>query len=306
MHMKKSLVALAVLAASGAALAQSTVTLYGIADVVLHKDKNASTTLTSGGVSASRFGFKGTEDLGGGLKASFVLEQGFDLASGDQSIAGKAFGREASVELSGAFGGIKLGRMATAFDTNEGAGFAAFYSVLTPANVWAGYSEGRHSQGIYYTSPEVAGFSADFSFNLSGASANRHTALVLKYSNGPVYAAYLYQKDKLNVEKQNRLEATYDFGVATALFAYDKLDVAGLDTKQYSLGVDVPLSDVLTLSGGVASSKTVGADRVNGWSLAAAYSLSKRTTVYGGYYHDNGAAGTTLKTRYGAGIKHTF
>jgi predicted porin len=306
MYMKKSLIALAVLAASGAAMAQSSVTLYGIADVVVHKDKNKSTTMTSGGVSASRFGFKGTEDLGGGLKAEFVLEQGFDLVTGDQSIANKAFSRESSVGLSGSFGSVKLGRMATAFDTNEGAGFAAFYSVLNPANEWVGYTSGRHDNGIYYASPEFGGFSADLSFNLAGAAA-RHTAVVLKYSNGPVYAAFLHQKDKANTEKQNRIEVTYDFGLAKALFAYDKIDQGGVDAKQYSLGADVPVSDQLTLSGGLASTKTVGATRVNGWSLAAAYSLSKRTTVYGGYYGDNGAAGAgTLKSRYGIGVKHTF
>lgn len=303
--MKKSLIALAVMAASGAAMAQSSVTVYGIADVVVHKDKGQSTTMTSGGVSASRIGFKGTEDLGGGLKAHFVLEQGFDLVTGDQSVGNKIFSREASVGLSGAFGAFKLGRMATAFDTNEGAGFAAFYSVLNPANEWVGYTSGRHDNGIYYTTPEFGGFSADVSFNLNGA-APRHTALVLKYSDGPVYAAYLYQKDNANTEKQNRLEVTYDFGVATALFAYDKIDVAGVDSKQYTIGADVPLSDQLTLSGGFASTRTVGNSRVNGWSLAAAYSLSKRTTVYGGYYGDNGAAGATLKSRYGVGVKHTF
>ena len=64
--MKKSLIALAVLAVAGVAHAQSSVTLYGIADVVLHKDKDVATQLTSGGLSSSRLGFRGEEDLGGG------------------------------------------------------------------------------------------------------------------------------------------------------------------------------------------------------------------------------------------------
>ena len=72
--MKKSLIALAVLGSvAGVAQAQSSVSVYGIADAVLHKDKDASAALTSGGVSGSRLGFKGTEDLGGGLKANFLL-----------------------------------------------------------------------------------------------------------------------------------------------------------------------------------------------------------------------------------------
>ncbi|MDO9203061.1 MAG: porin, partial [Hydrogenophaga sp.] len=112
--MKKSLIALAVLAASGAAMAQSSVTLYGIADVVIHKDKGASAALASGGVSGSRLGFKGTEDLGGGLKANFVLEQGLQLdtgaiGDGTAKTAGQAFSRQSYVGLSGGFGEVKLG-----------------------------------------------------------------------------------------------------------------------------------------------------------------------------------------------------
>lgn len=303
--MKKTLIAIAAVMASAGAMAQSSVTLYGIADVVIHKDKGVSMQMTSGGVSTSRWGITGEEDLGGGLKVGFTFEQGLSLEDG--SLTGVGFDREASLHFGGAFGTVKLGHMSTAFDTNEGAGFAAFYSVLSPANEWVGYTNARHDNGIYYASPEFAGFSADVSFNLKEGVANsQHTALALKYEGGPIYAAYLYQKDQATAEKQNRLEVNYDFGVAKALFAYDKFDAAGVDSKQYTIGADVPMSDQLTLSGGFASTKTVGATRVNGWSLAAAYSLSKRTTVYGGLYGDNGAAGTTLKSRYGVGIKHTF
>ena len=81
--MKKSLIALAVLAASGAAMAQSSVTLYGVADVVIHKDADVSAKMTSGGVSTSRWGVKGSEDLGGGLSANFNFEQGLDLTNGN-------------------------------------------------------------------------------------------------------------------------------------------------------------------------------------------------------------------------------
>ena len=99
--MKKSLIALAVLASvAGVAQAQSSVQLYGIVDLVLHKDKGASAALTSGGVSGSRWGLKGSEDLGGGLKANFLLEQGFDADTGALSTAGTAFSRQSYVDLS--------------------------------------------------------------------------------------------------------------------------------------------------------------------------------------------------------------
>jgi predicted porin len=301
--MKKTLVAIAAVMASAGAMAQSNVTLYGIADLVIHKDKGDSLEMTDGGVSLSRWGITGEEDLGGGLKASFKFEQGLSLENG--SLNGVGFDREASLGISGGFGMVKFGHFSTAFDTNEGAGFAAFYSVLNPANVWTTYTNARHDNGIYYASPEFGGFSADVSLNLEEGVANsRHTALALKYSGGPLYTAFLYQKDEALAEKQSRLELTYDFGVAKALFAYDVFDAAGADTKQYTIGADVPMSDRLTLSGGFASSKTTAVARANGWSLAAAYSLSKRTTVYGGVYGDNTNGG--LESRYGAGIKHTF
>jgi predicted porin len=83
--MKKSLIALAVLAASGAAMAQSSVTLYGVADAGVTYVNGLTTGLAcdSGANKTSRLGFRGVEDLGGGLKANFVLEGGFNLDNGD-------------------------------------------------------------------------------------------------------------------------------------------------------------------------------------------------------------------------------
>ena len=108
--MKKSLIALAVLAASGAAMAQSSVTLYGIADVVIHKDDNVSAKLSSGGVSTSRWGVKGSEDLGGGLKANFNLESDVNMGTGANNPAGM-FRRSAYVSLaSDQYGELRLGR----------------------------------------------------------------------------------------------------------------------------------------------------------------------------------------------------
>jgi len=129
--MKKTLIALAGLAASGAAMAQSTLTLFGVADagvsyysvksvyyntpvaalppvVTPIEVKRSLTALSSGGNASSRVGFRGTEDLGGGLAASFWLESGFNQDTGANAIA--AFGRRATVSLSGNFGEVRLGR----------------------------------------------------------------------------------------------------------------------------------------------------------------------------------------------------
>ena len=186
-EMKKSLIALAVMAASGAALAQSSVQVYGIVDAWVGSerdrwfdhDKNQSklneprqTKLGSGGISGSRFGFKGTEDLGGGLKANFLLEQGFDVDTGKGGVDadGKPlqFSRQAYVGFSGGFGEVKLGKIWTAYDDISGATNSAFDSKFSAtAKVFAsgGYNANPNN-GLYYATPSFGGFSGALSYAL--------------------------------------------------------------------------------------------------------------------------------------------
>lgn len=306
--MKKSLIALAVLAASGAAFAQSSVTLYGIADVVIHKDEAKKTTMTNGGVSGSRIGFKGTEDLGGGLKASFKLEQGVDVTTG----AAAGFNREASIGLSGGFGEVRVGRLATAADDNAGATNPVFDSVLAPTNVFRGLTNSRVTQGIYYSTPTFGGFSAAASYNLEQVAGSQNVlSLAANYATGPLALGVVFQDEGDDTdETHTRVNAAYDLGSFKVLAGYGMVDVKGVDTTQYTIGADVPLASNLVMSAGVASSKTDGAKRVTGYSVGAAYLLSKRTTVYGGYYGDdttsNGTPTSTIESRLGFGVKHTF
>lgn len=302
--MKKSLIALAVLAASGAAMAQSSVTIYGVADVVIHKDKGVSTKMTSGGVSGSRLGFKGTEDLGGGLKANFVLEQGIDLTSGANSVPGKAFNRQSYVGFSGGFGEVKLGNVYTAYDDISGVTNPAFDSVLSVENsIWksVGYISNPGSN-LYYATPSFGGISGAVSYSLDGSKQDV-TAFHVKYEGGPIYAGLAYQDDSdRGGDKFTRLNGSYDLGVAKILAGYGK--VKNADVTEYSIGADVPLASNLVLSAGYASSKNNVTDiRSSGFSVAAAYSLSKRTTVYGGYLDTKNGG---VDSRFGAGIKHTF
>jgi predicted porin len=136
--MKKSLIALAVLAASGAAMAQSSVTLYGLIDVSVQSFKanvaTASTTtagsiavadvrqtrMGSGIQNGSRWGLKGSEDLGGGLNAVFDLQSGFNIDTGSSAQGGLLFGRHAFVGLSGGFGTLTFGRHDTSLDDEIG------------------------------------------------------------------------------------------------------------------------------------------------------------------------------------------
>lgn len=305
--MKKSLIALAVLGSvAGMAQAQSSVSVYGVVDAVLHKDKDASAALTSGGVSGSRLGFKGTEDLGGGLKANFLLEHGFKVDTGKMGEDGATFNRQAYVGLSGGFGEVKFGRMWTAYDDIAGATNPVFDSVLAPTNVWAssGYAA-NPSNGIYYASPSMGGVSGAFSTNLKEGSDNQSNAFHVKYEGGPVYAGVAYQVDKVTGgdTKFTRVNGSYDLGVAKLLAGYGNVKAGSAKTTDLSFGADVPLGANLTLSAGYASSKADGAERASGLGLGVAYSMSKRTTVYGGFLDTKNAG---PDTRYGFGLKHTF
>jgi len=135
--MKKSLIALAVIAASGSAMAQSSVTLYGLIDVSVQSFKAkvfsagtattaetytnlAQTRMQSGAQNGSRWGMKGVEDLGGGLNAVFDLQSGFNVDTGASGQDGLLFGRHAFVGLNGGFGTLTLGRHDTSLDDEIG------------------------------------------------------------------------------------------------------------------------------------------------------------------------------------------
>ncbi len=339
--MKKSLIALAVLAASGASFAQSSVTLYGVADAwvggLKASEVSASpervTKLDSGGVSTSRWGMKGSEDLGGGLKAVFNLEQGFKI---DTGAADPGFNRVASLGLVGSFGTVTIGKMWTAMDDVMGASNSGFDSKLSATNgVWVAnqvYS-GNPGNSIKYASPSFSGFSFAATYGLDEA-ANVNNDIMdfsLSYAGGPLAANFSYQVQNDAVAPDDLKIATvngsYDFAVAKLLASYAQTKLGSADVKDYQIGVDMPVSAALTLSAGYAHSKrnsaaapyiTAGAalgnvfdgSKNNGYSLAAAYSLSKRTTVYGGVSTAVGenAAGSDVSKRqlYAMGVKHTF
>lgn len=323
--MKKSLVALAVLAASGASFAQSAVSVYGIADVWFGTTSGtgveSQTVLESGGVSGSRWGIKGSEDLGGGLKANFLLEQGFDITKG--SAAGVQFNRQAYVGFSGGFGEVKLGNVYTAYDDISGAANSAFDSALAAQNgVWlsTGYNSNPNNN-IYYATPTFGGFSGAVSYALGEnktalLSASDVTSLNVQYNAGKLYAGLGYQTETPQGGGTStdftRLNATYDLGVAKLLAGYGKKVAPGsVETTEWELGADVPVSAALTLSGGVARSTdnvAAGDATRTGYGLAAAYSLSKRTTLYTGFNsHTTTQAGVDTDARtFAAGVKHTF
>ena len=329
--MKKSLIAIAVLTAAGAASAQSSVNLYGVADVWIGKTKNGDASLGNGGLAGSRIGFKGTEDLGGGLKAHFNLEQAISLDTGANVEAGSAFSRQANAGLSGGFGTVKLGRSFSAFDDINGAANSGFDSDLSATiPVWVGYTASVRDQ-LYYATPDMAGLSGAVGFTLKGDHSatnptNDITSLHVKYSSGPIYAGFAYQSEARAAGpaiKHMLINGSYDLGIGTIKASYRTvkdpspyITAVLLDSKtnEYQIGFDYPVNSNLTLSVGYALSQTdlnrtttgqsgrfVNSDA---FSVAAGYSLSKRSTVYGGFRvsEQNGVKDNFLA----AGINHAF
>jgi predicted porin len=339
--MKKSLVALAVLAASGASFAQSSVTLYGLLDIwagsVKGADGVSNTAMGSGGVDGSRFGFKGSEDLGGGLKAGFKLENVFSLDTGAAGTYGSpftgapataptaAFSNYAYVSLSGGFGDLKLGLVGTALDEVTGAGNAVFNSALSAEKAtWKSSGYSWPGNGVMYVSPDMSGFSGIVSYSLgenktATVGAGDVTSFALKYEGGPAYVALGYQADKADgaasAKKFTQLNGFYDLGVAKLQAAFGKVTQSGTaDVSEYELGATAPVSTALAVSANYASSKTqaYGAAaeiKRSGYGLGGAYTLSKRTFLYGGYRSETAeqAGSADVKTSlFAVGVHHTF
>jgi len=353
--MKKHLIALAVLAASGAAMAQSSVQIYGIVDAYVGSsqdttgksgntaktDASSQTVVNSGGLKSSRWGMKGSEDLGGGLKAGFKLEQRFKADSGEQD--GVAFKGESSIYLSGDFGTVALGRMGTPYDDLRGKTNPIADTSISPVGDTIKEAQGDYTDKtdntIAYVSPNYNGFSVavgvSFGENKTGSvDGTQHTSLKLQYANGPLLVGYGHQKeevqntagtpavaDGINDVSYNLLAASYDFGIAKLVGGYQtaerkKKGVDLGDDQAYYFGVQAPVAKNVNVYFGYANAKfdAVAANgdvKSTGYTLAANYALSKRTDAYVGYKHikkenDNTSADLGKIKTFAVGVRHAF
>ena len=320
--MKKSLVAIAVLAAlSGIASAQSAVTIYGIADAGIVNErggKNGSVTkLTNGVGSTSRLGFRGTEDLGGGLSAVFVLEAGVKLDTGEGDSA--LFGRQAYVGFkNNDLGALTLGRQYTPYYLTYavadpfGAGYAGTAKNLFPA---VG-SNTRTSNTIVYTSPNFSGFSGELAYSLGeqagSNSAGRQFGAAFAYANGPLNARIAYNNKNNDtatspnqgIGRNTLLAANYNFGVAKAFLAFgiDKglksaelpttatnpnpygtiiAPTASIDSREMLVGAALPFGASTVLASFIRKDdRTFRNQDADQWALGYTYDMSKRTKLY--------------------------
>lgn len=334
--MQKKLIALAVAGlVSAPAFAQSNVTIYGLVDMgVAYRSDNAAagvgskTSIDSGIANGNRLGFRGTEDLGNGLKAGFVLEQGFYVDQGTGRGDGMV-SRQSYLSLGGGFGTVLAGRVYTFQDQLRGT-FDPFGNgtVGQVGNVYA--AEVRLNNTVAYVSPNFSGFtvkaaySTEMGDNQIGASGaymgsgagttneNRGNdgdttvfAISPMYQNGPLTVALNYhqaeEKDITDYELKNwDLGASYDFGVAklAAMYGNRQAEALGVDTMdrdQWMVGVTVPVgaAGAVLASWTQAEDDELGGAEARQWALGYTHALSKRTGLYAVYADIKNDAGNT-------------
>lgn len=343
---KKLFAMMAISACHGLATAQSAVTIYGVMDlgVVVERGGPAGnvTKLTSGVAGGSRLGFRGTEDLGGGLSAFFTLESGLLADSGALGQGGIAFGRQSFAGLKGSMGSVSLGRQYTPaalvqvemdpFITGL-AGTSA--NLLSPGG--AGGNNRMDNAVKYNTPATLNGFNAEAVYGFGevagNASALRQYGGSMGYARGPlsIKVAHHNVNNAASVSgKVTWLAGRYDFGPATGYLNYvvEKgaavFGVLNPDSRGLLAGVSVPMGSGKLMASYIRKNDrtAVNAD-ASQFALGYDYFLSKRTDLYVSYAHINNngraiVAGTSgyrvgNATEQGSGnaaftvgLRHTF
>ena len=320
--MKKSLLALAVLGAfAGVASAQSSVTLYGTLDVngryVKADGQNRSLTQSTDGINSSQLGFRGTEDLGGGLKAGFVLLAGVNPDSGTTNA--KFFNRRSTVSLLGNFGEVRLGRDYTPTFWNMTI-FDAFGTVGlgSSLNTRQLYNGTRQDNSIGYFLPTNLGGiygQAMVGAGDGGTSADRPARYIggrVGFAAGPFDVAFAASQERFSTafapgsvgltganaplggavaaagstHKTNNLGGSFDLGVVKLMGYYNRDTLNNLKEDMFSFSAVAPLGQG-EIHAGYDMSKLKGlpapfasSTKADQFKLGYVYNLSKRTAVY--------------------------
>ncbi|MGJ7916122.1 porin [Massilia sp. LXY-6] len=325
--MKKTLVATAATLATlvQPAWSQTNVTIYGLIDAGLSYESGnkagSITKVTSGIESGSRLGFKGTEDLGGGSTALFVLESGVQVDTGASGQGGVLFGRQAFVGLGNKrIGTLTLGRqyapeyLVAAFVDPFSSGTSADEkNLMNPVS-----TGGRMDNSIKYATPRWQGFSGELAYaagEIAGhAQAGRALGFAIGYGNGPLELRLAYH-DKSNdtatssigSARNTLLAATYAFSFAKLHLAYEMnkgpfsstlrnetnpygfavpptSSTATRDSTDTLAGLTVPLGPHTLLASWIHKNDKTGANQdADQFGLGYRYNLSLRTDVYAVY-----------------------
>ena len=318
--MKKSLLALAALTAfAGVASAQSSVTLFGIVDLSARNVKNANAgslkTLSTNGNASSRLGFRGIEDLGGGLRAGFWLEG--DISGdvgGGQKTAATANGstanpmdwqRRSTVSLIGNFGEIRLGRDYTttfntigAFDAWGYVGVATVANVRGFASIAGATTTVRTNNAISYFLPAMGGLYGQLQVSAAeNAQGNKFMGGRLGYAAGPINTSASYGRTKrtgtmVDDLKVMNIGASFNAGFATFQGMFEKSDYSTSDQKLAGVSVLVPLGSGTLKASYVKTGGSI-AYAAHQYGVGYVYDLSKRTSAYAQYGSVNNQGNAT-------------
>lgn len=306
--MKHTLIALAALTCAATASAQSSVTLFGVLDASitrLSSDTANNTGMANGELSSSRLGFRGTEDLGGGLKAGFWLEGSIGVDNGGSSYR---FDRRSTVSLLGHFGEIRLGRdkLASylnieAFDPfgDIGVGGNGLNNMLGSATGAEGTAEGSHpkrsSNILSYISPNYGGFHGQLQYSFGERPSNqgnsdRGKAITgrLGYQAGNLDVALGYGEMSGGTDtvettyKAYNLGASYDFGMVKPMLLLASERGAGRRVDAWTLGAVAPLGAAgeVRVAWTRFNTKNVTAGDTDKLAIGYVHKLSKRTAMY--------------------------
>ena len=345
--MKKNLLALSlslggVLLCAGGAHAQSSVEVSGLVDVFAGSIKNSGdagrkSVVDSGGLTTSWFGFKGTEDLGGGLKANFQLTSFIKVDTGSQGRFANDtfFSRDANVSLSGSFGSVMLGRwMAPNFLPSVvgnplGDSFT-FSPLILHMNVplfngtgWGATtpSDTGWSNQLVYSTPNIGGFKANLQYQFgeqAGNNGKKNVGANFFYFGGPLTLTGFYERDQISnpgagsylgtTKKDWMLLGAYDFGMVKPYLSYGEKkidDTASTKGKTVQVGASAPLGNGKLLAEWVKTEWSTPDVSRKTFTLGYDYNLSKRTDVYAMYMNDK-ITNQSTGNSFGVGIRHRF
>jgi len=338
-QMKKTLITLGIFnAVSATAFAQSTVTLYGIVDAgvvyTTHQAGGSKTSIDSGQLLTSRWGLKGSEDLGGGLKANFMLES--TLAS-DTGASGSSFGaplaptlfdRASTVGLSGNFGSISLGRQNMLGIDSVGLTdpLNLAYSANNPNVYYSGLNAGsaffgnygtngggtalRQNNSVKYLTPMVSGFGGAAMYGFGEQAAGSYAGLSGYFTNGSSGAAMSYAKLKHATDGSTLTlfggGAKLKMDAVTFKLTYTQSEV---DTTQRKIavtgaGMDYAWSAATTLTGAFYTTRQSGpaSGHAEQYIVMAKHNLSKRTSVYASLSYINAGSTAPADRAMAAGL----
>ncbi|WP_321905631.1 porin [Paraburkholderia tropica] len=277
--------------------AQSSITLYGLLDMSLdwsHSGNRNTVRMLSGAQTGSRFGLRGTEDIGGGVHVNFDIENGFTLNNGAASDSTAIFNRQAWIGMSGAWGELRVGRQnSPLYVPLEGKFDATGASTIASGlNSFATLSV-RASNAIYYGTPDLNGFSAQVMFGLRDSTTTPSSGvnnyhLTATYARGPVDLDVGFQSVD-NATNSSTLKdffggGSYDFGRVRFYAAYHHAQQSdgSVDKNVFSVSAAYRFvaAGSLALTYSHLQDLTSAAMNADHVGLMASYWLSKQTWVY--------------------------